>query len=318
MAKSYSELLGLMEILQESIKLLRKNKKILFFIVLYTMISYSILTVANTLSLLLFIRNLAVVMVPVFATHTFDPKSPEFIKQLSVIKDNLVLLFLTQLFFVLLMSLVSLFSVVSTIYVSAMSYLGKDLTLKDLYLKIKLIWSRPIITWFYFSLLSGGFIVMILPLSFLLSSESIISVAIGIVIIILAIGINAYFSLLWMLSLVSSVLEDCSGFQALGKAEKLVQGRKIVGLFLTFIVMMLFSAVVFPSMVNSRNQAVFVRILMILVTLGLGILVKIMSMTVYTVFYFDRKHSCGEQVEVEDSVEYSRVSAVSLVESAIP
>ncbi|KAF9586780.1 hypothetical protein IFM89_039998 [Coptis chinensis] len=122
-----------------------------------------------------------------------------------------------------------------------------------------------------------------------------------------------------MLSLVISVLEDCYGLQALGKAEKLVEGRKVFGLVLTFVVMILYNPGTLFSMINKNQQTVTTQILIAYgVTVNFAILVKILSMKAYTVFYFELKESHGEQIVVEEDMEYSTMSSIPLVDSDLP
>ncbi|KAF9613703.1 hypothetical protein IFM89_010145 [Coptis chinensis] len=299
-----SELQGVMEIVKEVFKLPRRNKKIFLFIILSTMILDSLLFLATITSFKYLSNDLLMKVLPFVS---MDPKSSVYLKLLFKIKEDAILLILVEMVFLLLMTVVSLFSMVATIYVSAMSYLGKSLTLTDLCFGIKKIWTRPVITWLYISLCIAGFTLLILPLCFvlILGRGSMIVVAVGILVFLPVIFLNLYLSLVWMLSLVMSVLEDCYGLQALGKAEKLVKGRKVVGLVLTFLVMILYIPGILFSMINKNQQTVTTQILIAYgVTVNFTILVKILSMMAYTVFYFELKESHGEQVVVEEDMEY--------------
>ncbi|PIA58869.1 hypothetical protein AQUCO_00400014v1 [Aquilegia coerulea] len=306
MAKYFSGLHTVMEILREVIGLPRRNKKIFLFIILSTLIPYSLLIFATIYSLTTIITDLSMNAIPLVG---MNPKSAQYVKQFFMMKEDFMLIILVEIIFFLLMSAVSLFSMVATIHVSAMSYLERDLTLKELSLKLKKNWIRPMITWFYFTLMSAGYLVVVLPLYVLLvlNKGSVAVVAIGIVLFLLVIFLNIYLVIIWMLSLVISVLEDCYGLQALGKGEQLMKGRKGVGFGLTFISVILLGANAFVAMISKHHQTVTVRFSVMYIMLTLAILVKILSMMMYTIFYFDCKQCHGEHVEIEENMEYSKV-----------
>ncbi|KAF5178992.1 transmembrane protein [Thalictrum thalictroides] len=300
MAKYFSGLQTVMEILREVIGLPRRNKKIFFFIFLSTLIPYFLLIFATIYSLKTIITDLSMITISLVR---MNPKSAEYVKQFTKMKEDSMFIILVEVMFFFLMSAVSLFSMVATIHVSAMSYLDRDLTLKDLFSKFKKNWFRPVITWFYFTLMSAGYFVVILPLYVLLvlTKESFVVAAVGIVLALLVMSfLNIYLVIVWMLSLVISVLEGCYGLQALGKGEQLMKGRRGVGFGLTFISVVLLGANFFLATISKHHQTVTIRFLIMSVMLTLAILVKISSMMMYTIFYFDCKQCHGEHVEIEE------------------
>ncbi|PIA58867.1 hypothetical protein AQUCO_00400012v1 [Aquilegia coerulea] len=304
MAKYISGLHTVMEILKEVIGLPRRNKNIFFLIILSTLIPYSLLIFATIYSLTTIITDLSMNAIPLVR---MNPKSAQYVEQFFIMKEDSMLILLVKIFFFLLMSAVSLFSMVATIHVSAMSYLERELTLKDLSLKLKKNWIRPVITWFYFTLMSAGYFVLVRPLYVLLvlNKGSVIVAAIGIALFLLVIFLNIYLVIVWMLSLVISVLEDCYGLQALGKGEQLMKGRKGVGFgLITFISLILLGANAFVAMINKHHQTVTIRFSVMYIMLTLAILVKILSMMMYTIFYFDCKQYYGEPVEIEKNMKY--------------
>ncbi|PIA58874.1 hypothetical protein AQUCO_00400019v1 [Aquilegia coerulea] len=259
-------------------------------------------------------------MIPLMS---MDPANPYYFKQLNKIKVDAMVLILVEFVFLLLSSAITLFSTMNTVYVSAMSYLDRDMELKDLFMKIKKIWIRPVVTWFYITLIGTGLFVLVLPLVLLviLSKRSFVVVlTIGIVLVLLAICLNMYLSLVWMLSIVTSVLEDSYGLQALGKGAELLKGRKLVGFVLTVILMILVGIInVLVLMINKNIQGVTLKSLLIsFCGMIFSTMVNILGVMMYTVFYFDCKHSHGEEVEVEANMGYTKVSTFPLVDSALP
>jgi hypothetical protein len=307
-----------MEILKDAIKLPGRNAHIFLIVAISTMIPYSLLALANAYSVTSLISDLSISIMSFLSN--MDPASELYHKLLYKIQADSILLILEQIIFLVVMTVILLSSTVSTVYVSAMSYLGKDLTLKDLWLKLKKIWVRPLITWFYISLMITSFFFFLVSLSTIvvLGRGSIVIAAIGLVLIVLVTCLNMYFVLIWMLSLVTSVLEDCYGLEALAKAENLVKGRKVVGFVLTFVLSVLFSAVYLISFASKDPSRTVRQIFVTFFVMNLIMLVKILSMMVCTVFYIERKQSHGEALELAEEMGYNSVSTIPLDSSALP
>ncbi|PIA58873.1 hypothetical protein AQUCO_00400018v1 [Aquilegia coerulea] len=301
---NFSALQSVKNILNEVLKLSHRNKEIFFFIFLSTFIPSILLILAFVYSLTSVSTDLS--MDNAISSMIIDPSKLDHFK---------------QLLFFLLGSAITLFSMMNTVYVSAVSYLGRDLKLKDLFMKINKIWIRPVVTWFYITLIFAGFLFVLvahLVLLFIFSKGSIIVLTIGIVLVLLAICLNMYIALVSMLSIVTSVLEDSYGLQAIRKGAQLLKGRKLVGFVLTFILMTLFGFHSLVSMMIKNMQMVPLKLLISFCAMIFVFLVKILSMMIYTVFYFDCKRSHGEKVEVEENMGYTKVSTLPLVDSALP
>ncbi|KAF9613700.1 hypothetical protein IFM89_010142 [Coptis chinensis] len=327
MAKTYtSEPLGVMQILKGVPKLFHRNKKIILFIILSTVVSYAFIDLSiksyyannNDLSTNSYSNNDDLSMNATNpASFNMTPTSLVSLKLFLKTQKDFPFFMLVDLFLATALSIVSM---VAIIYVSAMSYLGKDLTLKDLFLRIRNVWTRPVITWFYVSLLYAGFFCLVFPVSFvvvLASSRGSLSIAaVGMIVLFcLAMFLHLYLALIWICSMVVSVLEDCHGLQALGKAEKLIKGKKVVGIALTFVVMILYGASFLVSiMINKNHQASKLQLLF-MYAIDIKLLVKVLSVMAYTLFYFERKETHGEQVDDDEDIVYGRVSTVALVES---
>ncbi|KAF5197946.1 hypothetical protein FRX31_012466 [Thalictrum thalictroides] len=314
MAKNFSVLQSVMEILRKVCNLPHKNKKIFFFIFLSTFISYFpqfLATIYPRTSVFEFIDF------PIPSTNFTSSDDP---KQLFKIKEGAMHTILKEVVLFFLTSMISFFSMVTTIYVSAMSYLDRDLKLKVIFKKIKNIWFRPMLTWIYSTVLgTGGFLVLSMPLSVLvtLMKETgitlVIVIPLGIVLVILAIYLYMYFTLVRELSIVTSVLEDCYGLQAIAKGAELLNERKAVGFVLNFVLMIPFGVTTaLEYMMNKNIQPVTLKLL-------ISFCVTILSLMMYTVFYLNCKHSHGEDVVDEENMGYyTKVSTFQLVDSAAP
>ncbi|KAF9586782.1 hypothetical protein IFM89_040000 [Coptis chinensis] len=317
MAKNYtSEPLGVIHILKGVPKLFHRNKKIILFIILFTVVSYAFIDLSiksyyvnnNDLSTKSYSNDFSMNATNP-ASFNMTPTSLESLKLFLETQKGFPLFMLVDLFLATALSIVSM---VAIVYVSAMSYLGKDLTLKDLFLRIRNVWTRSVITWFYVSLLYASFLVLVLPVSFVVvlgnSRGSLIIAAVGMIVLFcLAMFLHLYLALIWICSMVVSVLEDCHGLQALGKAEKLIKGKKVVGIALTFVVMILYGASFLVSiMVNDNHQTSKLQLLF-MYAIDIKLLVKVLSVMAYTLFYFERKESHGEQVDDDEDIVYGRV-----------
>ncbi|KAK9099981.1 hypothetical protein Scep_023411 [Stephania cephalantha] len=319
---SSHELLSVLKIFITSIKNFHKNKLLLL----------SITFLAIFLNIGVFLANLFLSLKPLsidIVTNyhifsTYDPTSTtsttDFLQSIFKIQKDVTTLLGEQLIMILVLYVISMHSTVATIYVSAMSHLHKDITLKDLVLGTKKIWKKFVITSFYVSLLSIGCNLLFLPCVLfvvLLYFSSKLMFVFGIALLIFPTLLVLYLSVVSMSSLVVSVLEeDVYGFGAIGKAERLVRGNKVQGVVICLVFMVASSVLVFPSM-SPRKVWITVA-----VTMAKMIFISSLTMfswMVYIVFYFECKKSHGEEVEFEvDDMKYIKVPTVPLVDSALP
>ncbi|KAL5699370.1 hypothetical protein ACHQM5_030285 [Ranunculus cassubicifolius] len=308
MAKNYyvSELQGVIQILKETCKLLQRNKTIFLFITLATTTVFTLLIFANIFSVISLLQNLSLAAVSLLQ---MDPIAPEYLKQ--VFKKTFLIILIEFLYF-LLTAMFSLLSMVSTIYVSSMSYLGKDITLKGLCLYIKQIWVRPMVTWFYSLLMSLGLLLLILPEYVFLVIErgSLIMLAVGIILLLLVTILSFYLLLVWKVGMVSSVLEELCGLEALRKAVRLISGKKLVGFILMFLLQVPFNVVYLAIISTDNRRTIPIQFLVIFLAMIFQIWINIWSMMTYTVFYFECKEIHGEQVGLPEEMAYMKVSTV--------
>lgn len=135
----------------------------------------------------------------------------------------------------------------------------------------------------------------------LISEDEIMLQVILWVLVILFVSLYLYFSVVyWVLSMVVSVLEECSGIQAL-------EG------FLLFVFINLFTYGFFhfSSKLLVVKQAELTQELFGLL---LAICLSLMGMfefQAYAIFYFECKKNHGESVELHGSIEYNRTVPIA-------
>lgn len=109
----------------------------------------------------------------------------------------------------------------------------------------------------------------------------------------------------WNLGFVVSVLEEKSGSEAIGKAAKIIKGKRLHG-FILNLVFMILTLVIFLSDLTVKLAAANSVIIGFFVTVVLG-LVNILRWMAYTILYYQCKKNHGEEVELPWSKGYSQV-----------
>nr|DAD21129.1 TPA_asm: hypothetical protein HUJ06_022592 [Nelumbo nucifera] len=209
------------------------------------------------------------------------------------------------------------FSTVATIYASAVTYSGRDLTLKELISRIRATWKSPAITLFYASLINLGCTLLALPSYGLLamvaiggSSGWIASAVFGSMVSLVFLCITIYVSLVTTVSLVLSVLEDgCYGMKAIGRAEGLIKGRRLQGVLLIVLCSLVLIPISgFQGFIMGRMAFTeAIRLSIAILLNGISFLVKIFGLTVFTVFYYQCNVSLAEEIDVEQGKGYIKI-----------
>ncbi|KAK9097960.1 hypothetical protein Syun_025005 [Stephania yunnanensis] len=318
---SSHELLSVLKIFITSIKNFHKNKLLLFSIT-FLALFLNIGVILAYFFLSLEPLSDIVTNYPIFSTYdpTSTTSTTDFLQSIFEIQKDVATLLVEQIIMILVLFVISMHYTVATIYVSAMSHLHKDITLKDLVLGTKKIWKKFVITSFYVSLLGIGFNLLFLPCVLfvvLLYFSSKLMFVFGIALLIFPTLLLLYLSVVSTLSLVESVLEeDVYGFGAIGNAERLVRGNKVQGVVICLVFMVVSGVLVFPSM---SPRKVWITVAVTMAKMIFTSLFPMFSCMVYTVFYFECKKSHGEEVEFEvDDMNYIKVPTVPLVDSALP
>ncbi|KAJ9548554.1 hypothetical protein OSB04_021097 [Centaurea solstitialis] len=311
----FNKLIGFLGILKKSIKIMSKNGKLLAIVTsIYLMIaSFFFVWNMSTIKPIIFDFSTKAVQIT-----SLDPRGLPFAKDLaSILKDIKVLLGI-ELAFLLALFLTSLFAQTAIILLTEVSYKNKKISSNDLIVGVPRSSTRLFITTFHVALLRVGYIffgyIMIMVPMIMFYGHKIVSKWILWVLMIFLVSLYLYFSVVWLMSLVISVLEECSGIEALGKAGKLVKGNKLEGfslnLMFNLIAYVFFDVLLKRStLIQSELTQAFVRFFL----MSCICLIVVFELQAYTVFYFECKKSHGDEIELQGSVEYSKLSNVPFV-----
>ncbi|XP_021803559.1 uncharacterized protein LOC110747760, partial [Prunus avium] len=193
-------LLELVGTLKESQKLFFRNVKLMSCIFLLIISLSSILFLSCMLSIKPPITDFSLKARLLPAT---SPGTPEFANLLSSLKGDLRLFVGLEWIFVIAFCFSSLFFATASILASAVTYCGKDMSIKELLSRAVKSLKRPFLTWFYITLLRLGYylfliaflvsLVLIFDLTFTEPSLS------SIIILLPAIVFEAYLAVVWNL-----------------------------------------------------------------------------------------------------------------------
>ncbi|XP_019055995.1 PREDICTED: uncharacterized protein LOC104613167 [Nelumbo nucifera] len=245
------------------------------------------------------------------------PGSPEYVNLMGKIRSDIGNFMVTEGILIAALWLLFFFSTVATIYASAVTYSGRDLTLKELISRIRATWKSPAITLFYASLINLGCTLLALPSYGLLamvaiggSSGWIASAVFGSMVSLVFLCITIYVSLVTTVSLVLSVLEDgCYGMKAIGRAEGLIKGRRLQGVLLIVLCSLVLIPISgFQGFIMGRMAFTeAIRLSIAILLNGISFLVKIFGLTVFTVFYYQCNVSLAEEIDVEQGKGYIKI-----------
>ncbi|XP_010268533.1 PREDICTED: uncharacterized protein LOC104605451 [Nelumbo nucifera] len=305
--------LGVAGILIDALKILFNGGKLMASIFVFTIFPSFLLFLGNHFSTKTLVLDLVLKIIDL---QQSTPGSAEYIELMGEIRSDVGILMVTEGIFIAAVWLVCLFVMIATIYASAVNYSGGDLTLKELISRIRATWTSPAITWFYISLFNLGCTLLVwasLGFFFMVatgSSGSIALTAIAFMVALLFLCIALYLSLVSIVSLVVSVLEDgCYGMEAIGKAEGLIKGRRLQGsllIVLCGLVLVPISGFLGFEMSNVNfTEATRLRIAVLVISIIC--MVKIFSLTVFTVFYYQCNEIPAEEVQVQQGKGYNKV-----------
>lgn len=300
---------GFMAMMKETIKLLSQNGKLMAFIAILHLFLYSLFFLLNTFSTKSLIYDLVLKMMDIASA---SPGTPQFANLLVSIKEDVGAFLGVELAFILIYFFISLFSKTSIIFISASSYSGDTLTVKELILRVAKSWTRPFVTGFYVTLLGLGYTTLfilpfVIPSLVFLDHHPMACISILAVLALVVIVFYIYLSVVWVLGLVISVLEESRGLEALGKARELVKGMRLQGFILNVVInilLLILSQV--PQMIRFKQSAAK-PIITGLIQLFFICLVSFFQYMAYTVLYFQCKKKHGEEIKLHGSMEYSEV-----------
>lgn len=304
-------LLELVGTLWEAQKLFFRNVKLMFSIFLLMIYLSSSLLVSYIFSFNQLITDFAheTSLVPAMGAGT-----PEFPNLLNTLKDHLRLFRLWYLIFTFCFAW--LFFTTASISASAVTYCGKDLSIKELLSRTVKSLKRLFLTWFYINLLHLGyrlFFIQFLVPPLLSFDHTFTTAAFSITLFLLALVFQAYLAVVWNLALVVSVLEEICGIEAIGKAEQLIKGSKRRGFSLNILFGAL-SLSVFCGVLMSENAAMIPLLLLN----SMYWLIEMFKLTTYTILYHECKETHGEELEMQEGTEYTKVAFTPLISADAP
>ncbi|XP_042509112.1 uncharacterized protein LOC122084735 [Macadamia integrifolia] len=273
--------LDVIGVLREAIKLPSKNRKLMASATLLVLLPYFILALLHSI--------IAGPLIEVVEDSEDDSR---------VQKEFKVLIGVELAFFVIF-CVISLFGISVTICSSALTYLGKNVSLKELLLNIPVTWKRLLITALYVGLITVAYVLLVLLFigAFALIFTTGIIVALSGLVGFPAALFYLYMAAVFMLGLVISVVEeDCYGIKALERAIDLIRGSKIQGFCITVLlelltgpISFLFILIIFDDDLEFMIQMAFVSVATVVFCIS-----RLFALVVYTVFYYGCKKSHGE------------------------
>lgn len=248
-----------------------------------------------------------------------SPTSAEFASLVTAVNYDFRLFLGVEWIFILGFSFTSLFFATASILASAVSYCGKDLSIKELLPKAVKSLKRPFVTWFYITLLDLGYFsflfAFVLPLVLIFNLKLTIS-AFTIVACIIALVVRTYLAVVWNLALVVSVLEEKCGIEALGKAGQLIKGSKLRGFCLNLVLAFCSWGFFYLYQMDAKLMPAKALIIPLLFLNCFVCVIIMVSRMAYTVLYYECKASHGEELELQGRLEYTKViSATPLIDA---
>ncbi|GLU09107.1 hypothetical protein SLE2022_259830 [Rubroshorea leprosula] len=300
-------LLDFVHIIPHTFEVFLKNGKLMAFISLLIISFHSILNLCNVFSIKPLISDLYLKQSLMPLT---TPGTPEFFNLvLNLYKD--VKLFLgVELIFILISSAASSFFAIATTYTAAATHSGKKLSIKALTSITVRSWKRPLVTYFYITLLTFGYCFLCSIILLLLVLGVITSKALAITLAVLFLIFYAYIAVVWDLSFVVSVFEEKSGIEALGKAANIVKGMQLQGFVLNLGIMVL-SLVLSLSWKLMAKQTAEMQV--IVAQNSIYLVLNMFEYMALTDMYYQCKRNHGEVVELKGTVEYNEVSSSPLI-----
>ncbi|XP_058202808.1 uncharacterized protein LOC131317259 [Rhododendron vialii] len=301
------EILGFLGILRECIKVISKNGKLIAIITTISILLNSLLLVTMSSSTQPAISDL-------FTQETLRPllnPNTTYITFERIKKDVQIIIGFEFLYFLPSLA-ISLFSFVTMVLASVVAYSDRNLSFADFLWRIPKLCLRNLVTSFHCTLLGTGyfglFLILLISLVILCFDHPLVGIPIVITLGFLALIFFTYLAVVWDMASVISVIEkSCYGIQAFGKAEGLVKGNRLHGFTLSLlctIVMVIISNI---FKVRPNQQSVSMQIICGFFATAFNCLVEMVYVLSYTVLYFQCKELHGEEVELEESFEYSKI-----------
>ena len=300
------------KILREALTLPTKNARLILPILLISILSSSLLFLGNYLT----IQPLLADLVFKFAfLSNYKQQSPEFSNILASIKKDFKELAADEFMFLIVAFFIKSLLQITTIHALTTTYSGELSTLKGFLSKVKRGLKGPMITQVYAALLNLGYLLIVLTLalapSFMLN-VSIASVILDLFLLLLALLFSIYLATVLSLSTVVSVAEEgCYGVDAIGRATKLIKGKKKQAISITLLYYLLVCAIyaVQRMVVASSPLSTTTQVVGGFVHVALLTALTLFALSAFMLFYHECKKSHeGDTIALTGDFVYSSLS----------
>ncbi|KAI8570158.1 hypothetical protein RHMOL_Rhmol01G0011500 [Rhododendron molle] len=303
------EILGFLGILRECIKVISKNGKLIATITTISILLKSLLSVMMSSSTRPAISDLLTQEILLSLPNSNITNIGDSFKHIQ--KDVQIIIGFEFLY--LLPSLaVSLFSMVTMILASVIAYSDRNMSFRDFVSRIPKLCFRSLVTLFHLKLLATGYLglslILLISLMILCINHLLVLIPIIFTLCFFASILYINLAVVWEMALVISVIEkSCYGLQAFGKAEGLVKGKRLHGFTLSLLCTIVLVIISQSFKVRPNQQSVSAQIICGFFATAFNSLVAMVYLLSYTVLYFQCKETHGEEVELQESLEYSKI-----------
>ncbi|KAK1434770.1 hypothetical protein QVD17_00521 [Tagetes erecta] len=290
--------LGMFGLMKESLKTIKTNGKLMLPLLLFVLLFFSYLECTQIYLIEPTRTDLASQLMQhpnLFQDFVINMHEAEYSGALNDIRKFLYVK-LVILTFSWMISLVFLVAIVSS---SSQAYTTKVQNPSEMMMKIKQSWNKPLVTSFYIVLLTLGSIfvgIVSIGVVYILAVGLWVYVLYGVV-FLCSIVLWMYFTGLWVMSMVVSVLEEVGGVDAIARGGELMKGGKVKALVVAVLfyvangfVLSMRNAIISQNLENWRRMVVFV-----VLSHAFLLVLKLFVFVVFTVLYHEQKESCDEK-----------------------
>ncbi|XP_071699129.1 uncharacterized protein [Rutidosis leptorrhynchoides] len=285
-------------ILRESIKTIKRNAKLLAPVLVLAFLLFSHLKIAQTKLLEPAANDLSLQLAKnpnLFQSIGNNLNQADYSSAISDIREILF----DKFFIMTFSSIISLLFLIATVSSSSEAYVAKVIDIKEMIMKIKQSWKKPILTIFFMIIITLG-LIFVLTFSFgvisIVATDSLAYMLYGVLSISIVV-LGFYGCAIWIMSLVVSILEDVSGLYAINRALEVMKGKKVQAslIIVLFAIMYGFSHLLTDA-VSSYTLYKWSRLAVsIPFATGLDCALKLLLYVVFTVFYHELKERCIEK-----------------------
>ncbi|XP_047342537.1 uncharacterized protein LOC124946029 [Impatiens glandulifera] len=292
--------LGFFGICKESFKLIAAWKKVFIQITLALVLPYALIYLTYQQVSNLFSTRILGDTINLDDSSTGTPYYDRVSRRLS---SSWMWYWLIKIVYFTFLLVFSLLSTAAVTYTVASVYARRDIAFRKVMSVVPKVWKRLTITFlctfFVFFMYNAVFIVFLVIWFYLLSNTRANLPSLFIVSIAYLIGF-IYFSVVWQLTSVVSVLENYKGFKAMRKSRHLVKGKFWLGFFVLWFPSVIMLAIEFGFLflvIDLDVLGIVGRVLLGILFVVLIVYVILYSLVITTVLYFVFKSYHNEEVD---------------------